>query len=104
MNTLDNLNRELEDFGFQINGNEYLYEKVTYQDIFINGQHLKQPQKSVFRMEYLGEGCELVDSSDSDCDHDEINNFFTFNIIEDGEIIGGVCISNIDDLKFFIGL
>ena len=32
MNTLDNLNRELEDFGFQINGDEYLYEKVTYQD------------------------------------------------------------------------
>ena len=104
MNTLDNLNRELEDFGFQINGDEYLYEKVTYQDIFINGQHLKQPQKSVFRMEYLGEGCELVDSSDSDSDYEEINNFFTFNIIEDGEIIGGVCISNIDDLKFFIGL
>ena len=80
MNTLDNLNRELEDFGFQINGDEYLYEKVTYQDIF------------------------MVDSSDSDCDYDEINNFFTFNIIEDGEIICGVCISNIDDLKFFIGL
>ena len=104
MNTLDNLNRELEDFGFQINGDEYLYEKVTYQDIFINGQHLKQPQKSVFMMEYLGEGCELVDSSDSDSDYQEINNFFTFNIIEDGEIICGVCISNIDDLKFFIGL
>ena len=66
MSKIEQINKELENMGFVIKDNLYVLERISHNNIIINGRHMVQEQKHIFQMEYVGDGCELDD------DHNEI--------------------------------
>ena len=82
--------------------------------MIINGQQYQQPQHNYIYLQYIGEGyikdtidpADGYDDSDSDCHSDEnIQEISQFDFLnENKEPVTTICVSDINDIKFFLGL
>lgn len=101
INRIDTINKELEDLGFNIDGNIYTLEKTYTQNIIINGRKMVQEHKQIFTMEYIGDGCEL------DEDHNEIEDstFCEFDIKDENNCsVTVICVTCANDFRHFLNI
>jgi hypothetical protein len=106
MENYNKIAEELEKFGFKKEENDmFVFDNVTYNNMFINGRQFQQPQHNYIRLQYAGEGCIMDENC---CDSDMDNNstpFSQFDILDENmEIISTICVYDIDDIKFFLNL
>lgn len=99
----------MEQLGFKKENDLFIYDNITYNNMIINGQQFQQPQHNYIYLQYIGEGYikDVVDSNettDSDIDENiqEISQFDFLN--ENKEPVTTICVSDINDIKFFLGL
>lgn len=100
MEKFDKLNNDLKSAGFKIEDDLYTLDKVTYQTTIINGRQFQQPQHSILKMKYIGDGCE-VDDSEECVDGTE---FFEFGIMDGDEMAVTICIRDFEELKEYINV
>ena len=109
MNHYNKISKEMEQLGFKKENDLFIYDNITYNNMIINGQQFQQPQHNYIYLQYIGEGYikDVVDSNettDSDIDENiqEISQFDFLN--ENKEPVTTICVSDINDIKFFLGL
>ena len=100
---------ELEQLGFKKENDIFIFDNITYNNMIINGQQYRQPQHNYIYLQYIGEGYikDIVDSGESDGSDieeniQEVSQFDFLN--ENKEPVTTICASNINDIKFFLGL
>ena len=101
MSKIEQINKELENMGFVIKDNLYVLERISHNNIIINGRHMVQEQKHIFQMEYVGDGCEL-DENNNEIEGTEICGFDVKD--EDGNSLTTIYISSGKDLLNFINI
>ena len=114
MKHFNEISIELEQLGFTKENNLFIYNNITYNNIIINGQQYQQPQHNYIYLQYIGEGYikDAIDpdnecsDSDSDCHTDEnIQEISVFDFLnENKEPVTTICVSDITDIKFFLGI
>jgi hypothetical protein len=109
MNHYNKISKEMEQLGFKKENDLFIYDNITYNNMIINGQQFQQPQHNYIYLQYIGDGYikDVVDSNettDSDIDENiqEISQFDFLN--ENKEPVTTICVSDINDIKFFLGL
>ena len=73
--------------------------------MIINGQQYQQPQHNYIYLQYIGDGyIKDVDCGESDVEENitEISEFDLLN--GNKEPVTTICVSDINDIKFFLGL
>jgi hypothetical protein len=113
MNHYNKISTELEQLGFKKENDLFIFDNITYNNMIINGQQYQQPHHNYIYLRYIGEGY-IKDATcadecdDSDIDHHDISNIqeisqFDF-LNEKKEPVTTICVSDINDIKFFLGL
>jgi hypothetical protein len=109
MEHYNKIKEEMEQLGFKIENDLFIYDNITYNNMIINGQQYQQPQHNYIYLQYISEGYikDVVDSNEtteSDIDENitEISQFDFLN--ENKEPVTTICVSDINDIKFFLGL
>jgi hypothetical protein len=113
MEHYNKIKKEMEQLGFKVENDLFIYDNITYNNMIINGQQYQQPQHNYIYLQYIGEGyiktATCADfGADSDSDHHETANIqeisqFDF-LNEKKEPVTTICVSDINDIKFFLGL
>lgn len=105
MEHYDKIKEELEQFGFNQENDLFIYDNVSYNTMIINGQQFKQPQHNYIYLRYEGEGC-IMDEDCGESDIDENATLFSeFAVLDNNkEAITFICVRDINDIKFFLGL
>jgi hypothetical protein len=117
MEHYNKISTEMEQLGFKVENDLFIYDNITYNNMIINGQQYQQPQHNYIYLRYIGEGyikdATCADSiadecADSDSDRHDISNIqeisqFDF-LNEKKEPVTTICVSDINDIKFFLGL
>lgn len=99
--SFEELKEEFKNNGFQIDGDSFVFEKVEYNTINVNGQVYKQPHKTRFELKYICEGCIKDVTDESDCNETPI---YEFDIMDGNEPVLTVCIENLEDLQLLSSL
>ena len=97
--------QEMEQLGFKKENDLFIYDNITYNNMIINGQQYQQPQHNYIYLQYIGDGyIKDVDCGESDVEENitEISEFDFLN--ENKEPVTTICASDINDIKFFLGL
>ena len=105
MEHYNNISKELEQLGFTKENDLFIYDNITYNNMIINGQQYRQPQHNYIYLQYIGEGyIKDINSADSDVEENStpISEFDILN--ENKEPVTTICASDINDIKFFLGL
>ena len=105
MEHFNKIEKELEQFGFKKENDLFIYDNVTYSTMIVNGQQYQQPHHNYIYLQYIGEGfIKDSDSGNSDMDENQtvISEFDFLN--ENKEPVTTICVSDINDIKFFLGL
>ena len=99
--TRQELEKEFKDNGFQINGDQFVMEKVVADNHYIvNG--IPQRRKIRMELQYIGEGS-IRDVGDSDSDLNETV-FHELDIIgENNEPVETLCVESFEDFVKFVG-
>ena len=95
----------MEQLGFKKENDLFIFDNITYNNMIINGQQFQQPQHNYIYLQYIGEGyINDVDCGESDMDKNKIpiSQFDFLN--ENKEPLTTICVSDINDIKFFLGL
>lgn len=95
----------MEQLGFKVENDLFIYDNITYNNMIINGQQYRQPQHNYIYLQYIGEGyIKDINSADSDVEENStpISEFDILN--ENKEPVTTICASDINDIKFFLGL
>ena len=97
---------KMEQLGFKRENDLFIYDNITYNNMIINGQQYQQPQHNYIYLQYIGEGYikDVTEGEESDTDENliEISEFDFLN--ENKEPVTTICASDINDIKFFLGL
>ena len=97
---------EMEQLGFKKENDIFIFDNVTYNTMIINGQQFQQPQHNYIYLQYIGEGYikDVTDNEDSDVEENStpISQFDFLD--ENKEPVTTICASDINDIKFFLGL
>ena len=97
---------EMEQLGFKKENDLFIFDNITYNTMIINGQQYQQPQHNYIYLQYIGEGYikDVTDNEDSDVEENStpISQFDFLD--ENKEPITTICASDINDIKFFLGL
>ena len=97
---------EMEQLGFKKENDLFIFDNITYNTMIINGQQFQQPQHNYIYLQYIGEGYikDVTDNEDSDVEENStpISQFDFLD--ENKEPITTICASDINDIKFFLGL
>lgn len=94
MDAFETLKEEFINNGFIIEDDMFIFEKVSYNTVSVNGRAYKQPQKSIFKMKYISEG------SMTDLDSSESSPIYQFDVLNNNdEPVVTVCISTFEDLS-----
>ena len=100
---------EMEQLGFKKENDMFIFDNITYNTMIVNGQQYRQPQHNYVYLQYIGEGYikdmeDRGESDDSDINENitEISQFDFLN--ENKEPVTTICVSDINDIKFFLGL
>ena len=109
MEHYNKISKEMEQLGFKKENDLFIYDNITYNNMIINGQQYRQPQHNYIYLQYIGEGyikdvedCGESDDSDINENITEISQFDYLN--ENKEPVTTICVSDINDIKFFLGL
>jgi hypothetical protein len=105
MEHYNNISKELEQLGFTKENDLFIYDNITYNNMIINGQQYQQPQHNYIYLQYIGEGyIKDVDCGESDVEENitAISEFDFLN--ENKEAVTTICVSDINDIKFFLGI
>jgi hypothetical protein len=105
MEHYNNISKELEQLGFTKENDLFIYDNITYNNMIINGQQYRQPQHNYIYLQYISEGyIKDINSADSDVEENSttISEFDILN--ENKEPVTTICASDINDIKFFLGL
>lgn len=98
--------KEMEQIGFKRENDMFIFDNVTYNTMIVNGQQYQQPQHNYIYLQYVGEGYikDVTEGEESDTDENliEISEFDFLN--ENKEPLTTICASDINDIKFFLGL
>lgn len=101
MSRIESIKQELLDFGFINDGNFFIHEKEINHTIVINGVPHNQTQRQIFKMEYIGDGCEL----DSESNEIEGTEFSGFDIKdENDDSVTTIYIKNLEELRYYVAL
>lgn len=105
MENYNKISEELEQLGFKKENDLFIFDNVTYNTMYINGQQYQQPQHNYIYLQYMGEGCIMdVDCGESDMDENSTP-ISQFDILDDDkEVTCTICVKNINDVKFFLGI
>lgn len=101
MTKIEEINKDLLNMGFTIDGENYIYEKVIHNQIIVNGQRMVQEQKVQIGMTYIGDGCEL-DENNNEIEGTTFCGFELKN--ENGESLMTVYVSDAKDFYYYINL
>ena len=100
---------EMEQLGFKKENDMFIFDNITYNTMIVNGQQYRQPQHNYVYLQYIGEGYikdmeDRGESDDSDINENitELSQFDFLN--ENKEPVTTICVSDINDIKFFLGL
>ena len=106
MKHYDKILKEMEQIGFKKENDMFIFDNVTYNTMIVNGQQYQQPQHNYIYLQYIGEGYikDVTEGEESDTDENliEISEFDFLN--ENKEPVTTICASDINDIKFFLGL
>ena len=106
MKHYDKILEEMEQIGFKKENDMFIFDNVTYNTMIVNGQQYQQPQHNYIYLRYIGEGYikDVTEGEESDTDENliEISEFDFLN--ENKEPVTTICASDINDIKFFLGL
>lgn len=105
MEHYNKIKKEMEQLGFKVENDLFIYDNITYNNMIINGQQYRQPQHNYIYLQYIGEGyIKDINSADSDVEENStpISEFDILN--ENKEPVTTICASDINDIKFFLGL
>ena len=105
MEHYNKIKTELEQLGFTQKNDIFIFDNITYNNMIINGQQYRQPQHNYIYLQYIGEGyIKDINSADSDVEENStpISEFDILN--ENKEPVTTICASDINDIKFFLGL
>ena len=106
MKHYDKILKEMEQIGFKKENDMFIFDNVTYNTMIVNGQQYQQPQHNYIYLQYIGEGYikDSTEGEESDIDENliEISEFDFLN--ENKEPVTTICASDINDIKFFLGL
>ena len=105
MEHFNKISKEMEQLGFKKENDLFIYDNITYNNMIINGQQYQQPQHNYVYLQYIGEGyIKDVDCNESDVEENttEISEFDFLD--EKKNPITTICASDINDIKFFLGL
>lgn len=106
MKHYDKILKEMEQIGFKKENDMFIFDNVTYNTMIVNGQQYQQPQHNYIYLQYIGEGYikDVAEGEESDTDENliEISEFDFLN--ENKEPVTTICASDINDIKFFLGL
>lgn len=106
MKHYDKILKEMEQIGFKKENDMFIFDNVTYNTMIVNGQQYQQPQHNYIYLQYIGEGYikDVTEGEGSDTDENliEISEFDFLN--ENKEPVTTICASDINDIKFFLGL
>ena len=106
MKHYNKISAELEQLGFKKENDMFIFDNITYNTMIVNGQQYQQPKHNYIYLQYIGEGYikDVNDNADSDSDENitEISEFDYLN--ENKEPVTTICASDINDIKFFLGL
>lgn len=96
--TFEELKKEFIDNGFQVNGNLFTLDQVSYSTMIINGVPHQQPQYHKFEMEYVFEG------SIGDVGSSETKPLYQFDILDDNKNkVMGILIDDFDSFTKLVG-
>ena len=103
MGNYNKLSKELEQLGFKKENDMFIFDNVTYNTMYINGQQYQQPQHNYIYLQYIGEGCIMnEDSEDSDI-NENTTTFSQFDVLDENkEVIVTICAYDINDIKIFL--
>lgn len=96
----------MEQLGFKKENDMFILDNVTYNTMIVNGQQYRQPQHNYIYLRYIGEGYikNVVDSEDSDIDENQTA-ISQFDFLDESkEPVTTICVNDINDIKFFLGL
>lgn len=94
----EDLRQQFIDNGFTVEDDKFVKNVYDNSNVMIvNG--VRQVKMMRFEMDYIGEGCEVGDSDDSD-----ENVFHEFNIMSDGDVVVTICIESYDDFKKMVNI
>lgn len=105
MEHFNKITSEMEQLGFKKENDMFIFDNITYNNMIINGQQYRQPQHNYIYLQYIGEGyIKDINSADSDVEENStpISEFDILN--ENKEPVTTICASDINDIKFFLGL
>ena len=106
MEHYNKISSEMEQLGFTKENDIFIFDNITYNTMIINGQQFQQPQHNYIYLQYIGEGYikDVTDNEDSDVEENStpISQFDFLD--ENKEPITTICASDINDIKFFLGL
>ena len=106
MKHYDKILKEMEQIGFKKENDMFIFDNVTYNTMIVNGQQYQQPQHNYLYLQYICEGYikDASEGEESDTDENliEISEFDFLN--ENKEPVTTICASDINDIKFFLGL
>lgn len=96
--SFEELKQQFIDNGFQVNGNSFILNQVSYSTMIINGVPHQQPQHHKFKMEYVFEGS-ICDAGDS-----ETEPLYQFDVLDDnGNKVLGILIDDFDSFTKLVG-
>ena len=103
MEHYNKISEELKQLGFTQENDLFIFDNITYNTMFINGQQYRQPQHNYIYLQYEGEGCIMdVDCGESD---ESTTPFSEFAVLDNNkESMYTICVSDINDVKFFLGM
>lgn len=96
--SFEELKQQFIDNGFQVNGNSFILNQVSYSTMIINGVPHQQSQHHKFEMEYVFEGsiCDVGDS--------EAEPLYQFDVLDDnGNKVIGILIDDFDSFTKLVG-
>ena len=96
----------MEQLGFTKENDIFIFDNVTYNTMIINGQQYQQPQHNYIYLQYIGEGYikDVTDNEDSDVE-ENYTPISQFDFLDENkEPVTTICASDINDIKFFLGL
>ena len=105
MGHYNKISTEMEQLGFKKENDMFIFDNITYSTMIVNGQQYQQPQHNYIYLQYIGEGyIKDVDCGESDMD-ENISPISQFDFLnENKEPVTTICASDINDIKFFLGL
>ena len=106
MEHYNKISSEMEQLGFTKENDIFIFDNVTYNTMIINGQQYQQPQHNYIYLQYIGEGYikDVTDNEDSDVE-ENYTPISQFDFLDENkEPVTTICASDINDIKFFLGL